>query len=112
MPARTRQALQHRRLRRRLVQMHRLRIEFGGEGQHLLARDMARPETAETAGREVFEAERHFRGMAGSWSGSLIVAVLCGNLNPQTLHGGRSILSAAAFGATPCAGRVKRDGSI
>src|SRR3954449_13271169 len=106
MPARAGQALQHGRLRRRLVQMHPLRIEFRGEGQHLLARDMARAETAKTASRKVFEAERHFWGMAGSWAGSLIVAVLCGNLNPQTLHGGRSILSAAAFGATPCAGRV------
>ena len=53
------QALQHRALRGLLVEMHRLRIEFGGKGQYLLARDMARPESAETAGREIFEGQRH-----------------------------------------------------
>ena len=58
MPARTGQPLQHRRVGGLLVQMHRLRIEFGGEGQNLLARDVARSERAEMAGREIFEGQR------------------------------------------------------
>src|ERR1041385_7798298 len=59
MPAGTREALQHGTRRCRLIEMHRLRIEFGGKFQHLLARDMARPVRAETAGRKIFEAECH-----------------------------------------------------
>src|SRR4051794_171479 len=59
MPSRPGKAFQHRVLRRLLVEMHRLRIEFRGKGEHLLARDMARPIAAETAKREIFEAERH-----------------------------------------------------
>ena len=56
MPAGAREALQHRLLRGLFVQMHRLRIEFGGKRQHLLARDMARSECAEMAGRKIFES--------------------------------------------------------
>ena len=41
----------------RFVQMHRLRIEFRGKGQDLLARDMARSERAEMAGFEIFEGQ-------------------------------------------------------
>ena len=37
--------------------MHRLRIEFGGEGDDFLARDQARTIFAEQAGLEVFEIE-------------------------------------------------------
>ena len=44
--------LQHRSLRGLLVEMHRLRIELGGERQYLLARDVARTERAEMAGLE------------------------------------------------------------
>ena len=40
-----------------LVEMHRLRVEFGGKGQNLLARDAARSERAEMAGREIFECQ-------------------------------------------------------
>ena len=58
MPARTGQALEHRLLRRLLVEMHRLRIELGGKGEDLLARDVARAEAAETAGLEIFEGQR------------------------------------------------------
>ena len=53
--------LQHELLRRLLVEMHRLRIELGGECQDFLARDMARAERAETAGLEVFEGQGHAR---------------------------------------------------
>src|SRR6185369_11057261 len=52
------QPLQHRRVGGGLVQVHRLRVEFGGKGKNLLARDVARSERAEVAGREVFEGQR------------------------------------------------------
>ncbi|GCC47268.1 hypothetical protein chiPu_0031153 [Chiloscyllium punctatum] len=58
MPAGARQAAEHGFLRRLLVEMHRLRVEFGGEGEDFLARHMARAERAETAGLEVFEGQR------------------------------------------------------
>src|SRR5947207_3490144 len=41
--------------------MHRLRVEFGGKRQNFLARDVARSEPAEMAGREVFEGQRCHR---------------------------------------------------
>src|ERR1700758_150299 len=59
MPARAGQAPQHRLAGRLLVEMHRLRVEFGGKCHDLLARDMARPERAERARRKIFEGERH-----------------------------------------------------
>src|SRR5947209_455078 len=59
MPARAGKPLEHRSLRRLLVEMHGLRIELGGKRQHLLARDMARPEAAEATGRKILEIERH-----------------------------------------------------
>ena len=66
MPARSGQALEHRLLRRRFVEMHRLRVELAGKGQNLLARDVARAECAETAGLEIFESERgHDWGFTG-----------------------------------------------
>ena len=47
-------------LRRRLVEMHRLRIELGGEGDDLLARDQPRAVDGDRAGLEVFPMEfRH-----------------------------------------------------
>ena len=49
--------LQHRTLGGFLVQMHRLRVEFGGKGQNFLARDAARSESPEMAGREIFECQ-------------------------------------------------------
>ena len=58
MPARAGQPLEHRSAGGLLVEMHRLRVEFGGKGQDFLARDAARSERAETAGREVFECQR------------------------------------------------------
>ena len=72
--------------------MHRLRVEFGGEGQYLLARDVTRSEGAEMAGLEVFEGQRcHQMGIwievwIGMWIKdflwrSPIVALICGNLN-------------------------------
>src|SRR4029450_1847496 len=67
--------------------MHRLRVEFGGKGQNLLARDVARSKRAEMAGRKVFEGQRHHRSRIriGDWLWrSLNVAVICGNLNPST----------------------------
>jgi hypothetical protein len=48
-----------------LVEMHRLRIELGGERQYFLARDVARAKAAEMAGREIFEGQRHL-GIAGT----------------------------------------------
>ena len=42
-----------------LVEVHRLRIELGGESQDLVAGDMARAERAEPAGREIFEGQGH-----------------------------------------------------
>ena len=110
MPARSRQALQHRALRGLFVEMHRLRIELGGKGQYLLARDVARSECAEMAGREIFEGQRHDWGLP---EGSPIVAVICGNLNPPTRmaralgrappFGARPDLPGTTFGARPCA---------
>src|SRR5438105_14527397 len=43
--------------------MHRLGIEFGGKGKHLLTRDPAWAECAEMARREVFEGQ-HDLGIA------------------------------------------------
>ena len=49
-------------LRRRLVEMHRLRIELGGEGDDLLARHQPRAVDGDRAGLEVFPMElRHGR---------------------------------------------------
>ena len=56
-PARRREPAQHGLARGILVEMHRLRIEFGGEGDDFLARDQARTVFAEQAGLEVFEIE-------------------------------------------------------
>jgi hypothetical protein len=81
MPARTGKAPEHRLRRRLFVEVHRLRIEFGGERQHLLPRDATRTESAEMAWRKIFEAECHGRGWL---EGSLIVAVICGILNLPT----------------------------
>ena len=69
------------RLRGRLVEMHRLRVELAGKFEDFLARHVARSERAETAGLEVFEGQRgHAWGKLPE--GSPIVAVICGNLNP------------------------------
>src|SRR5258708_38629142 len=81
MPTRRRKPLQHRPLRGRFVEVHRLRIEFGGKGKHFLARDAARSESAEMAGRKIFEGQRHDGGCR---EGSPIVAVICGSLNQPT----------------------------
>src|SRR6202011_4179673 len=92
-----------------LVEMHRLRIELGCERQDLLARDVARSECAEMAGRKIFEGQRHDGDW---WDGSLIVAVICSNLNRSTrmspLRASTAtgclslILPGATFGARPC----------
>ncbi len=84
MPAGAGQPLQHRARRRLFVEMHRLRIEFGGEREHFLARDMARTERAEAAGLKIFESQGHRSGLP---EGSPIVAALCGNLNRVRVHG-------------------------
>ena len=42
------------RARRRLIEMHRLGVEFGGERDHLLARQAARAVLEDAARREVF----------------------------------------------------------
>ncbi len=62
-----------------VVEMHRLRIEFGRERQNLLARDVTRAISAKPADGKIFEGE-HDRGENGG--GGQIVAALCGNLNP------------------------------
>ena len=62
MPAGAGKPLQHRPLGGLLVEMHRLRVEFGGKGQNLLARDAAGSEPAEMAGREIFECQRGHDG--------------------------------------------------
>src|ERR1700733_9958067 len=59
MPARTGKALEHRLRSGPFVEMHRLRIEFGGKRQYFLARNAARTEGAEMAGGKIFEGERH-----------------------------------------------------
>src|SRR5207237_2997523 len=82
MPARSGQALEHRLLRRLLVEMHRLRIVLRGKGEDLLARHATRAEGTETAGLEIFEGERGHDGDIAE--GSPIVAVICSNLNPPT----------------------------
>src|SRR5215470_13408299 len=64
MPARTGQAAQQGLLGSLLVEMHRLRVEFGGKGQNLIARDMERPEGAERTRWKIFERERHGSGNA------------------------------------------------
>ena len=53
-PARGAQAAEQRGARRRLVEMHRLRIELGGEGDDLLARHQPRAVDGDRAGFEVF----------------------------------------------------------
>jgi hypothetical protein len=64
--------------------MHRLRIELGGKGQNFLARDVAWSESAEMAGRKIFEGKRHQGDCLGDCcEGGLIVAVICSNLNPS-----------------------------
>src|SRR3954447_5379140 len=63
MPARSRKTLQQRPRGGLFVQMHRLGIEFGGKGKHLLTRDSAWAECAEMAGREIFEGQ-HDLGIA------------------------------------------------
>src|SRR5439155_18090113 len=80
MPARTGQPLEHRSLGGLFVEMHRLRVEFGGKGQNFLARDAAWSEPAEMAGREIFECQRGHDGEMPE--GSPIVAVISSNLNP------------------------------
>ena len=97
MPARTRKPLQHRACRGLFVEMHRLRIELRGKGEHLLARDVARAECAETAGRKIFEGQCHGWGLP---EGSPIVAVICGNLNPPARMA-RALRASTAFGARP-----------
>src|SRR6185437_6033869 len=67
-PARAGQAAQHALVGGVLVEMHRLRVEFGGKRQNLLARDMTRPERAERARRKIFEGEGHGSGIAGGRS--------------------------------------------
>ena len=52
MPARAGKSLQHGLAGGLLVEMHRLRIEFGGKRQNLLARDMARSVSAKPADAE------------------------------------------------------------
>ena len=69
-----------------LIEMHRLRVKLGGKGKRLLARDVARSECAETAGREIFEGQHHD---GDSNERGLIVAVICGNLNPPARMGTR-----------------------
>src|SRR5216684_3115575 len=59
MPARSRQALQHRPRRRLFVKMHWLRIELAGKRKDFLARHAARSERPEMAGRKIFEGQRH-----------------------------------------------------
>jgi len=59
MPARTRQPAQHGVLRRRLVEMHGLRIEFRCECDDLVTADMPRPESAEPARRKIFKCQDH-----------------------------------------------------
>src|SRR3981081_2984480 len=59
MPARPREALEHRSRRGLFVEMHRLRIEFGGKGKHFLPRDAARSIGAEMTGRKIFKGESH-----------------------------------------------------
>src|ERR1019366_1214548 len=109
-PARTGKALQHRSRSRLLVEMHRLRIELGGKGKRLLARDAARSESAEMADWEIFEGQHH-HGDCGEEGP--IVAALCGNLNrpacmaraPRAGTAARRpppILPGATFGARPC----------
>src|SRR6266478_6550339 len=81
MPARSRQALQHRPRRCLFVEMHRLRIELAGKRKNFLARHAARSEGPEMAGRKIFEGQRHDGDCC---EGGPIVAVICGNLNPPT----------------------------
>jgi hypothetical protein len=59
--------------------MHRLRIVFSRIGDNLVARNMARPEGPEVAGLKIFKCQGH---NAKCRRGSLIVAVICSNLNP------------------------------
>src|SRR6266446_3069172 len=113
MPARSRQALQHRPRRRLFVKMHRLRIELAGKRKDFLARHAARSERPEMAGRKIFEGQRHDGDCC---KGGPIVAAICGNLNPPTRMA-RALPATAApsvlvpdlpgttFGARPCAVR-------
>jgi hypothetical protein len=101
MPARTREAAQHRALCGLVVEMHRLRIELGGEGKDLLARDVARTESAETAGRKIFEGQRH----QGNWHGIGAKQPDCGRYlrqsQPADSHGLCSAGEHRVAGARP-----------
>ena len=81
MPARAREALEHRSGCRLFVEMHRLRIEFGGKAKDLLAGNPARTKCPEMTGRKIFKAEHHDEDCRKE---GLIVAVICGNLNRPT----------------------------
>ncbi len=84
-PAGAREALQHRRLRRLLVEMHRLRIEFAREVDDLPARDGSRTETSDMPLGEIFKRELVWLfGHEWPMEGGPIVAAISGNLNPPT----------------------------
>src|SRR6476646_9091539 len=94
--------------------MHRLLVVLRGKSQNLLARDVARSERSEMTGFEIFEDKRCHDG--DLLRGSLIVAVICGNLNPPTRMARARRANTAAvvlvsglpgtpFGARPCAFR-------
>jgi hypothetical protein len=78
--------------------MHRLRIELGGKGKDFLARDAARSESAEMAGRKIFEGQRHDGDCC---EGSPIVAVICSNLNPPARMAHALRASTALGGRAP-----------
>ena len=60
MPAGSAKSAEHALRRRRLVEMHRLRIELGGEGDDFLARHQARAVNGDRAGLEIFPVDALF----------------------------------------------------
>src|ERR1700744_280141 len=110
MPARAGKAIKHRSRSGPFVEMHRLRIEFGGKPQYFPARKPARAVCAEMAGEKIFEGECH-----NGW-GLPAGKPDCGRYlwQSQPIHSYGSCLMGApfravlilpetAFAATPCA---------
>src|ERR1700743_682773 len=58
MPAGAGKSPQHRTGRRRFVEVHRLRIELGGEFANFIGRDVPRSETAQMARFKILKEQR------------------------------------------------------
>jgi hypothetical protein len=70
---------QHGGAGRRLVEMHRLRVELGGEGQYLFARHQARAVDRDRAGLEVFPMEFSHGGILTRRGGAVSRSVIPGH---------------------------------